>query len=127
MNAMKPGKKSSVGFTLIEITIVVGIIGILIAICIPNFMRPSRASQQNVCISNLRLIDGGKRLWALEHVAPPTATPAITDIQPYLGRGPTAGAPLCPSTTSKIFSNSYVIGDIQTLPTCRISTNHFIP
>ncbi|MCL6624082.1 MAG: prepilin-type N-terminal cleavage/methylation domain-containing protein, partial [Fimbriimonadales bacterium] len=52
------------GFTLVEIMIVVLIIGILLAIAIPNFMRARETSRTKSCISNLRQIDAAKEQWA---------------------------------------------------------------
>ena len=38
--------------------IVVLIIGILLAIAVPNFVRAREVSQKNTCISNLKEVDG---------------------------------------------------------------------
>jgi competence protein ComGC len=118
--------KSGAGFTFVEIVIVVGVIGALMALVIPNFVRARTDSHQNACINNLRLIDSGKRLWGLEHGADSTTTPLLADIKPYISRSSTAAAPTCPSTTSLAFSNSYVIGDMKTPPVCLINTNTHI-
>src|SRR5437868_8516174 len=108
------------GFTLVEIMIVVAIIGLLAAIAILNFVRARTSAQANACINNLRQIDGAKQQWALENKAAATATPALTDIQPYMGRGTNGSAPLCPSDSSHTFATSYTMGDLQTAPVCKI-------
>ncbi len=55
-------------FTLVEIMIVVGIIGLLCSIAIPSFVRARATSQQNACINNLRQIEYGKECAAIaEH------------------------------------------------------------
>ena len=114
-------KKS--GFTLVEIMIVVAIIGLLAAIAIPNFVRARTTAQQNACINNLRQVDGAKQQWALEYKAAGTATPDITDIQPYLGRGTNGTAPTCPADSAKTFTTSYTMGSLQVAPVCLISSN----
>lgn len=60
------GIKKNQGFTLVEIMIVVLIIGILMAIAVPNFIKARSSSRQKTVISNLRQIDGAKERWAME-------------------------------------------------------------
>ena len=60
------GIKKSRGFTLVEIMIVVLIIGILMAIAVPQFIKARSSSRQKTVISNLRQIDGAKERWAME-------------------------------------------------------------
>ncbi len=54
------------GFTLTEILIVVGIIGVLASIAVPNFMKARAAAQAKVCIENLTKIEGAKQLFGVE-------------------------------------------------------------
>lgn len=59
--------KKTQAFTLVEIMIVVLIIGILMAIAVPNFVKARQSSRQKSVISNLRQIDGAKERWAMEN------------------------------------------------------------
>ena len=102
------------GFTLVEIMIVLAIIGLLAAIAIPNFVKARTTSQTNACINNLRQIDGAKQQWALEQKQLSSASPASTDIQPYLGRGTAGAYPTCPA------NGNYTINTCGTVPTCDV-------
>ncbi len=54
------------GFTLVEIMIVVLIIGILMAIAVPNFIKARSNSRLQTVIANLKQIDSAKEQWAME-------------------------------------------------------------
>lgn len=60
-------KRRSMGFTLIEIMIVVAIIGVILAIAIPGFMRAREVSRATSCQENLIKIEGAVDSYALEY------------------------------------------------------------
>ena len=58
--------KSKTGFTLVEIMIVVLIIGILLAIAIPNFVAARELSRAKACVGNLKQIDSATQQWCMD-------------------------------------------------------------
>ncbi len=119
------------GFTLVEILIVVLIIGILLAIAIPNFINARETSRARSCVGNLKQIDSAKQQaimdYKLSQTSPATfsvdgttATTSgpsgvyqlvtITPIPGYIRR-----PPVCPS------GGNYNPGTVLTFPSCNIT------
>lgn len=103
------------GFTLVEIMIVVVIIGILLAIAVPNFVRARENSRAKSCVANLKSINGVKEQWAMDQKKTPTDTPTDSDLfgtDKYV-----KSTPACPA------SGSYTLAAVNTAPTCSLGTN----
>ena len=67
----------------------------------------------SACVNNLRMIDGAKQVWALEHKVTATAMPTMADLLPYLGPG-AANKLVCPK------GGTYTVNDMQTAPACSV-------
>ena len=107
------------GITIIELAVVVAIIGIIIAIALPNFVTGLTRARRNTCINNLRQIHLAKEQWALENdkAADTVVTASDLDNGDYI-QGDTASL-WCPLDTTEIFANSYNINKIGEDPTCK--------
>ena len=101
-------KKMKMGFTLVEIMIVVAIIAILAAVAIPNFIKYRRSSQATACVSNLKQIQAAKEQSLM-------AGKGLTESDLYGTAGYIKITPTCPA------GGSYTIGDSTTDPTCNYS------
>jgi prepilin-type N-terminal cleavage/methylation domain-containing protein len=117
---MKKNVHITRGFTLVEIMIVVGIIGLLVGIALPNFIKSRATSQQNACINNLRQINSAVQQWAMETgqaagSAPPNMA---TDLTPYIQLNSDSAIPACPA------GGTYTINNISAVPqvTCSLSS-----
>lgn len=107
-------------FTVLEIMIVIAIIGVLVAIAVPSYVRARSTAKMNLCINNLSQLDAAKSAWATAMRADPSTVPPVTSIQPFLGRGSTGTLPICPSDTNQTFATSYSLQAISTLPICLV-------
>jgi len=77
------------GFTLVEIMIVILIIGMLLAIAVPGWVKMRTTSQEKACWENLRVIDDAKQQWAMDKGQPTGSTPTPADLVPeYLKKLP---------------------------------------
>ena len=95
--------KNRGGFTLVEIMIVVGIIALLAAIAVPNFLRARKRAQGTRCLEDLRIIDSAVDQYAIENNKVTGNSVAWTDVQNYLK----TGSVLYNSQGFDMFGNAY--------------------
>ena len=78
--------KKKLGFTLVEIMIVVAIIALLTAIAIPAFLTYRRDARRSLCINNMRNIEHAKEAFAISRNLTETTPVTWADIGPYVGQ-----------------------------------------
>jgi len=125
--------KLAAGFTLVEIMIVVLIIGILLAIAIPNFVKARETSRTQACVANLKQIDSAIQQYMMDNKLSTftTATQSANgaDIGALGTNALTLGTtpylrnhPACPS------GGLYTTNDGTTSkPTCSVGGTHIMP
>lgn len=113
--SLTPSRPSA--FTLVEVMIVVAIIGILLVIAVPGWIRYRTISQARACQQNLRIIDNAKEMVALADGLDDGATVTWNDLytpgdrtKSYLDHG----IPFCPG------GGTYTLNPIGTLPECSV-------
>lgn len=82
---MRKNKKRK-GFTLVEIMIVVLIIGILLAIAVPNFITARQNSRAQTIIATLKQVEAGKDQCAMDQGL--TTGDNCADMTPYVKNYP---------------------------------------
>jgi prepilin-type N-terminal cleavage/methylation domain-containing protein len=110
---MKNIRSHRIGFTLVEIMIVVAIIGMLAAIAIPNFAQSRGAAHRVACINNLQQIEGAIQRWSMEMKKDEGQAVTYEDIRSYLRR-----SVVCPAGGTS-FEDSYTITVVDAAPTCQ--------
>ncbi len=104
--------KNRVGFTLVEIMIVVAIIALLAAIAVPNFLRARKRSQATRILEDLRMIDAAIDQYAIETNKNTGASVGWSDVVLYLK----AGSTLANSGTNDLLGNSFGTFSVDSVP-----------
>jgi prepilin-type N-terminal cleavage/methylation domain-containing protein len=106
--------RKTAGFTLVEIMIVVLIIGILLAIAVPNFLQARESSRAKACIGNLKELDTAKQQYMMDQKLSTLASYEITPTAVNSGVLATylRTVPKCPE------SGFYETGNESQLPVC---------
>ncbi len=126
-----PAAARSGGFTLVEIMIVVLIIGVLLAIAIPNFINARETSRAKSCVGNLKQIDSAKQQAIMDYGLNQASTATFfVNGTTATTSGPAGNyqlvssvgtlsyirrPPVCPS------GGQYIPGAVTVSPTCNIT------
>lgn len=77
-------------FTLVEIMIVILIIGLLLAIAVPQFISARENAQEKSCWSNQQKLEAAKHMWIMDTGQNSSTAPTNGDLVPaYLKEFPT--------------------------------------
>ncbi len=119
-------RKRKLGFTLVEIMIVVAIIALLTAIAIPAFLRYRDDARQSLCINNMRNIEHAKEAYAISKGIAQSVDIAWSNIAPYLNFGVDSDPLSCPEgeiTYGTGTGASANMGNVTNRITCPNVTN----
>ena len=109
-----PMKKTKI----LIVSIICLLIGFVIVIVIPNFVRATHETAANACINNLRQISAAKEQWALEN-GKTNGIVTENDIKPYIKLDSNGNLPKCPA------GGTYIIGNVGEDPKCSIGTSNW--
>ena len=115
----KPVGSHRLGFTLVEVLIVTLIMGVLLSIAMPQFIRARENSGTTGCKFNLKELQGAKERWAMDNNRPAEDTPTMSDLVVpgvYL-----KNTPMCPA------GGAYDIGRLNQRPECSLGGDHLLP
>ena len=113
-------------FTLVEIMIVVMILGLLLAMVVPFYVRQRATAQSNSCINNLVKLDDAACQFALERGKKSGDALAYPqDLTPYIRLNSGGEIPTCPA------SGFYSVASVGSRPVCSlggaVTPAHLIP
>lgn len=106
-------------FTLVEIMIVVLIIGILLAIAVPQWVATRSRTQQRTCLTHLRAISHAKEQWAMEFNKSTGDAVLVGNLVPTYLKGTVL--PACPG------GGTITINNVGTEPACTLGAAPTFP
>lgn len=90
-------------------------IPLMLAVAIPNFVKARETAQKNMCLKNLRRIEGAKEVWALQNGSDTNSTPTMQELTPYF-KGATNRL-RCPA------GGTYSVNRVGVPPSCSIASH----
>lgn len=103
------------GFTIVELMIVVSIIALLAAIAVPAFARSRKRAQATRVLEDLRMLDYALDRWAIEKNKSLGDIATLSDLRPYIK----VGSQLSQGTDvfGNSFGNSFSVDSQPKVPT----------
>ena len=93
--------QNRLGFTLVELMIVVTIISLLAGIAVPSYTRSRKRAQALRVLEDLRMLEYSLDRWAIENNKSVGDVASLSDLQPYIKVGSSL------SLGGDILGNSY--------------------
>ena len=106
-------RKSSAAWTLMEIMIVVALIGLLVAIAMPRFIKSRETAQLGSIIGNLRIVESAKDQWALQNQKGTGDTIDWTGLSDFLKGGTVKLVASETYTINPIGSNAFATSSVR--------------
>jgi prepilin-type N-terminal cleavage/methylation domain-containing protein len=107
-------------FTLVEIMIVVAIIGLLIAIALPNFVTARNTARLRLCDNNLRLLGHAAEQYIIDNNLADTTVVTNVQAAAYCK----GGVPTCPSAGVYTIASETVGGNSGPTVACNAAGHH---
>src|SRR5947207_10537083 len=104
------------GFSLVELMIVVAVIGLLLALAIPNFVKSRDTSQLTAVFNNLRMIETAKDQWAMENKKGTGDTIDLLALSDYL-----KGGTIKP-VVSEVYESNLIVSPAYATHTVKLGT-----
>ncbi len=92
---------------------------LILAVVVIAGCRPKDPFEGCSCVARLRIIDGAKQNWGLDHHKTTNDIPTWDDIRPYLSRN--GDIPACPS------GGTYTLGRLDESPKCSYPGHSVLP
>lgn len=84
MIRFRPNRPIARAFTLVELLVVIGVIGVLIAILLPALLRARQAALRTTCASNLRQTGMAMVMYFNEHRGHLPLRPIVQNYEPHI-------------------------------------------
>ena len=98
------------GFTLVEMMIVVAILGLLVTLGVPGFMRSRDKARKDTCINNLRMIENAADQYRIDFNLPFATSVSILSLWPTASSGKDVSSYINKQLFCPVKGNSYVGG-----------------